>query len=136
MRERMCQLVSEKDRGFSRAVLVEILESFDRFTAHELGIDEPDRRGLAGSVQRWREALTRPATRVDSSIRPGTRPLALTNPETSTRHPSTSRTSRRLATTHTPRCQLGARCAGGCGVVRYVCSVPLCIGSVARAIEG
>ena len=66
----MCQLVSEKDFGFSRAVLVEILGSFDRLTADELGIDEPDRRGLAGSVQRWREALTRPATRsIDPSDR-------------------------------------------------------------------
>ena len=66
----MCQLVSEKDRGFSRAVLVEILGSFDRLTADELGIDEPDRRSLAGSVQRWREALTRPSPRsIDPSDR-------------------------------------------------------------------
>ncbi len=42
--ERMCHLTSEKDRGFSGAVLVEMLGSFDRFTADELGIDEPDRR--------------------------------------------------------------------------------------------
>ncbi len=68
--ERMCQLASEKDRGFSRAVLVEMLGSFDRFTADELGIDEPDRRSLAGSVQRWREALTRRSPRsIDPSDR-------------------------------------------------------------------
>lgn len=61
--ERMCQLASEKDRGFSRVVLAEMLGSFDRLAADELGIDEPDRRSLAGSVQRWREALTNASPR-------------------------------------------------------------------------
>jgi hypothetical protein len=55
--ERMCQLASEKDPGFSRVVLHEMLGSFDRFTAEELGIDEPTQRELARSVQRWRSAL-------------------------------------------------------------------------------
>jgi len=40
-----------------------MLGSFDRLAADELGIDEPDRRSLAGSVQRWREALTNASPR-------------------------------------------------------------------------
>lgn len=84
----MCQLASEKDRGFSHAVLVEMLGSLDRLTADELGIDEPDRRSLAASVQRWREALTRPATR---SIHPSDRGPDLSRRRTRRRQLSTRR---------------------------------------------
>jgi hypothetical protein len=61
--EAMCRLASEKDSGFSRAALIEMLGSFDRFSAEELGIDEPARRVLSRSVEQWRSELAHQQTR-------------------------------------------------------------------------
>lgn len=67
--ERMCQLASEKDSGFDRDVLRDMLGSFDRFSADELGIPESARRELSRSIQRWRHELAgmppRPESRRD-----------------------------------------------------------------------
>ena len=56
--ERLCELAAEKDHGFSRAALSEALGTFRRFSAHDLGIDEPNRQRLAAAVQGWRQALS------------------------------------------------------------------------------
>lgn len=61
--ERMCQLAGEKDRGFSRVVLAEMLGSFGRFSADELDVDEPTRQELVRSVESWRGQLTEQSTR-------------------------------------------------------------------------
>jgi hypothetical protein len=55
--ERLCQLAVEKDRGFSTIVLAEMLGTFDRFSAEELGIDESARRELSRAVGQWHGEL-------------------------------------------------------------------------------
>jgi hypothetical protein len=56
--DRLCALAAEKDRGFSRSGLVEALGTFDRFTATDLGTDEPGRQRLATAVRQWERQLT------------------------------------------------------------------------------
>jgi hypothetical protein len=53
----MCRLATEKDPGFSPAVLAEMLASFDRFSADDLGVDETARRELSRSIVQWRDEL-------------------------------------------------------------------------------
>ena len=55
----MCRLASEKDGGFARDVLHDMLGSFDRFSADELGIHEAARRELSRSIQQWRHETGR-----------------------------------------------------------------------------
>jgi Nucleotidyl transferase AbiEii toxin, Type IV TA system len=55
--ERLCQLASEKDPGFSRETLREMLGSFDRFSPADLGLDEAQRVRLAQSVRAWKDHL-------------------------------------------------------------------------------
>lgn len=56
--ERLCELASEKDAGFSRSVLVEMLGSFGRFGSDEFGISPAAYDDLARSVEEWREDLS------------------------------------------------------------------------------
>ena len=55
--ERLCELASEKDAGFSRSVLGEMLGSFGRFASEEFGISPAAYDELARSVEQWRENL-------------------------------------------------------------------------------
>lgn len=61
--DRLCALAAEKDHGFSRSVLREALGTFGRFSAEDLGVDEPGHRRLATAVQRWRYSLLDPGPR-------------------------------------------------------------------------
>jgi hypothetical protein len=55
--ERLCQLAAEKDPGFSRTVLSEMLGSFGRFTSEDLGLRPATFSDLAQSIERWRDEL-------------------------------------------------------------------------------
>jgi Nucleotidyl transferase AbiEii toxin, Type IV TA system len=55
--DRLCQLAAEKDPGFSRAVLAEMLDSFGRFTPDDFGLPTAAHDALARSVERWRAQL-------------------------------------------------------------------------------
>jgi Nucleotidyl transferase AbiEii toxin, Type IV TA system len=71
--ERLSQLAGEKDTGFSRDVLRQMLKSFGRFSADELGIDEASRQRLSESVQTWRYVLAglEPPTQHSGDQEPG-----------------------------------------------------------------
>jgi hypothetical protein len=56
--DRVCELAAEKDPGFSRTVLREMLGSFDRFSTEDLDLDEVDYLHLTQTVLAWREHLT------------------------------------------------------------------------------
>lgn len=55
--ERLCELAAEKDPGFSRAALCDMLRVFDRYTPADLGVDELARQRLTRAVQAWRQYL-------------------------------------------------------------------------------
>jgi len=56
--ERLCELAREKDAGFSRSVLVEMLGGFGRFRPEEFGMSAPAYEELARAVGRWRHELS------------------------------------------------------------------------------
>lgn len=56
--ERLCELASEKDAGFSRSVLVEMLGSFGRFRPEEFEMPRAGYEELARPVERWRDDLS------------------------------------------------------------------------------
>jgi hypothetical protein len=56
--EWLCELASEKDAGFSRSVLVEMLGGFGRFRPEELEMSAPAYEELARAVGRWRHELS------------------------------------------------------------------------------
>ena len=56
--ERLCELASEKDAGFSRSVLVEMLGSFGRFRPDEFGMSPSAHDELARAVEQWRQQLS------------------------------------------------------------------------------
>ena len=56
--ERLCELASEKDAGFSRSVLVEMLGSFGRFRPDEFGMSMSAYDELARAVEQWRQRLS------------------------------------------------------------------------------
>jgi hypothetical protein len=56
--ERLCELASEKDAGFSRSVLVEMLGSFGRFRPDEFGMSMSAYDALARAVEQWRQRLS------------------------------------------------------------------------------
>jgi hypothetical protein len=56
--DRLCELAAEKDPGFSPAVLLDMLGSFNRFTAEDFDLDIVDHQRLAAAVQIWRGYLT------------------------------------------------------------------------------
>lgn len=55
--ERPCQLAAEKDPGFSRQVLADMLATFDRYAAVDLGLDPAAHEHLARTVAGWRRSL-------------------------------------------------------------------------------
>jgi len=55
--DRLCELAREKDAGFSRRVLAEMLGSFGRFTAADFGLPLAGYDALARSVDEWRQEL-------------------------------------------------------------------------------
>jgi hypothetical protein len=72
--ERLCELASEKDSGFSRSVLVDMLRGFRRFAPKEFGLSKDayeDSPGLssvgATSLASHRRRSTRPARRSSCS---------------------------------------------------------------------
>ena len=54
---RLCDLASEKDSGFSRTVLVEMLGSFHRFAPGDFDLPADAYARLARSVELWRHEL-------------------------------------------------------------------------------
>lgn len=69
--ERMCRLASEKDGGFARDVLRDMLGSFDRFSSDELGIHEAARRELSRSIEQWRHELAEMSPQPNRRREPG-----------------------------------------------------------------
>jgi hypothetical protein len=55
--ERLCDLATEKDSGFSWSVLVDMLGSFRRFAPDELALSAHAYDDLAQSVEAWRNEL-------------------------------------------------------------------------------
>jgi hypothetical protein len=55
--DQLCALASEKDPGFSRPVLNEMLGSFRRFTAADLNLTKAEHEALALTIQGWRDGL-------------------------------------------------------------------------------
>jgi len=56
--DQLCELAAEKDPGFSPAVLLDMLGSFNRFTADDFDVDAVKHQRLAAAVQGWRDYLT------------------------------------------------------------------------------
>ena len=65
---RLCELASERDSGFSRSVLVDMLGSFRRFRAGEFGLSADAYENLARAVEHWRHELTAGAPRTEPPI--------------------------------------------------------------------
>jgi Nucleotidyl transferase AbiEii toxin, Type IV TA system len=55
--EELCRLAAEKDPGFSRRVLADMLAAFGRYTADDLDVDTAGYRRLADAVATWRRAI-------------------------------------------------------------------------------
>jgi len=53
--ERLCRLAAEKDRGFSPAILADMLGRFGRLRRPEFDIDDAGYQQLSREVERWRE---------------------------------------------------------------------------------
>ena len=52
---RLCRLAAEKDRGFSPAILAEMLGRFSRLHRDEFELDDASYAQLGYDVERWRE---------------------------------------------------------------------------------
>lgn len=57
--DEMCRLAAQKDGGFSRAVLVEMIQSFDRLPPEEFELSEQGYADLRQAVQVWLTHLRR-----------------------------------------------------------------------------
>jgi hypothetical protein len=55
--DRLCQLATEKDPGFSPTVLGDMLDGFHRFGPQDFELDESDWRRIARAVDEWRTQL-------------------------------------------------------------------------------
>jgi hypothetical protein len=55
--DRLCELAREKDPGFSLSVLDEMLGSFGRFSAFDLGLTDEEHGELADEVAAWHQVL-------------------------------------------------------------------------------
>lgn len=55
--DRLCELAAEKDAGFSRAVLAEMLGGFERLSRDEFPLDDHAFEDLKETVQQWRDHL-------------------------------------------------------------------------------
>ena len=53
--DRLFELASEKDRGFTPGMFSDMLTRFDRLRRDEFGLDEPNHDALRREVARWRE---------------------------------------------------------------------------------
>ena len=56
--DQLCEPAAEKDPGFSPAVLLDMLGSFNRFTADDFDVDAVKHQRLAAAVQGSRDYLT------------------------------------------------------------------------------
>lgn len=56
--ERLCELAKEKDPGFSRPVLRDMLGGFDRFDQTDFGLDDAAYAQLARQVRQWHATLS------------------------------------------------------------------------------
>jgi hypothetical protein len=56
--DRLCELAAEKDAGFSRSVLRQMLGGFDRFQQADFGLDDSTYAELVRQVRRWQGALS------------------------------------------------------------------------------
>jgi hypothetical protein len=65
---RLCDLATEKDRGFSRTVLVEMLGSFHRFAPGDFDLPAGAYDRLAESVERWRDELSADAPPIEPPV--------------------------------------------------------------------
>lgn len=54
----LCELAEMKDTGFSRSVLVEMLDRFDRLDRDEFDVNDRRFAATVDSVQRWQALLT------------------------------------------------------------------------------
>lgn len=59
--DRLCRLATEKDAGFDRAVLAEMLTRIDRLPDDEFLLDEASLASLRRAVLGWKLQLARPA---------------------------------------------------------------------------
>jgi hypothetical protein len=55
---RLCSLAKEKDAGFSRTVLRDMLGGFNRFDQTDFGLDDTTYAELAHQVRQWRATLS------------------------------------------------------------------------------
>lgn len=55
--ERLCDLAAEKDPGFERSVLADMLGTFDRLPRADFDVDDDGFARLRDLVQRWRRQL-------------------------------------------------------------------------------
>lgn len=55
--ESLCQLAAEKDPGFDRAILAEMMSHIERLPRLEFGIDDAEYDRLKRSVEMWRDKL-------------------------------------------------------------------------------
>jgi biopolymer transport protein ExbB/TolQ len=53
--DRLFQLASEKDRGFSAAIFADTLDRFTRLRRDEFDLGDRDFERLTRQIQRWRE---------------------------------------------------------------------------------
>lgn len=64
--DRLCDLAKEKDAGFSRPVLRDMLGGFDRFDQTDFDLDDTAYAQLAHQVRQWRATLSpSPARPID-----------------------------------------------------------------------
>jgi hypothetical protein len=69
--DRLCELATEKDAGFSRLVLRDMLGGFDRFDQTEFGLDNTTYTHLAQQVRRWQATLSlNPSRSIDPPDNP------------------------------------------------------------------
>jgi hypothetical protein len=55
--ERLCQLAAEKDPGFDRTILAEMMNRIDRLPRSEFGIEDDEYERLRQSVEMLRDEL-------------------------------------------------------------------------------
>jgi hypothetical protein len=55
--EGLCRLAAEKDPGFSRKALADMLSGFGRYTADDFDLDVADYEHLARAVAGWQRTL-------------------------------------------------------------------------------
>ena len=69
--DRLCQLATEKDRGFSPEVFAEMLARFQRLRRDEFDLDDARYDQLGRDIARWRERALELAVRRDVERKQG-----------------------------------------------------------------